>query len=123
AAALACTAPAAPVDTRGAQFLGFKSFSSFEKVLGDNANETLLISPEFATLFKWDQLIVSWNADSTADNYLKVEARGLSPGHATRYYTMGIWSAEPAWNPRESVSNQKDLDGDVSTDTLTVKTP
>src|SRR5437016_2875114 len=115
------TASASPPETRGAQFLGLKSFSSFKSSPGEVATETLLTSPEFASLVKWDELVVSWDAETRADGYLKVEARGLSPGRSTKYFTMGIWSADPARHTRESVSNQKDADGNVSTDTLSLK--
>jgi hypothetical protein len=42
---------------------------------------------------------------------------------ATKFYTMGLWSADPAQHPRESVPNQKDADGDVLTDTLVLNKP
>src|SRR5712675_3054291 len=120
---IASTAAAAPEKTRGAQFLGLKSFSSFKTSPGENASETVLTSHEFATLIKWDELVVSWDAETPPDGYLKVEARGISPAHITKYYTMGIWSADPSRHPRQSVSQQKDADGDVSTDTLKVEEP
>src|SRR5262249_10889257 len=41
----------------------------------------------------------------------------------TKNYTMGIWSGDRALNPRESVKNQKDDDGEVQTDTLVLKRP
>jgi hypothetical protein len=115
--------PAAPIETRGAQFLGFKSFSSFKTSPGDSSGETLLTSPEFAPLIKWDELVVSWDAETPRDGYLKVEARGISPANTTKYFTMGFWSSYPSRHPRQSVSQQKDADGDVSTDTLTLKEP
>jgi hypothetical protein len=67
--------------------------------------------------------VVSWDAETPPDGYLKIEARGISPARMTRYYTMGIWSADPSRHPCASVSKQTDADGDVSTDTLTVKEP
>jgi hypothetical protein len=119
----ATAAPAAPVNTRGAQFIGLKSFSSFKKSPGENSGEIILTSREFVPLLKWDELVVSWDAETPPDGYLKVEARGLSPGHKTKYFTMGIWSADSSRHPRESVSKQKDADGDVSTDTLKLNEP
>ncbi|PYJ04010.1 MAG: hypothetical protein DME25_10680 [Verrucomicrobia bacterium] len=131
-------------DARGGQFIGFKDFSAFRKaaagrVSGDGGGElrggaspnsddelpaeVVLTSPEIAAHVQWDELIVSWNAEMPAGAYLKVEARAVYPDCATRYYTMGLWSADPALHPRESVPHQKDTDGDVSTDTLKLKRP
>jgi uncharacterized protein YvpB len=64
----------------------------------------------------WDELIVSWNVAPGV--HLKVEARTIYPSHATRYYTMGLWSDDPARFPRESVRRQRDEDGLVRMDTL-----
>ena len=36
---------------------------------------------------------------------------------------MGLWSSDPEQSPRASVSHQKDDDGDVSTDTLSLTKP
>jgi len=44
--------------------------------------------------------------------------RALYSGHATRYYTMSLWSDDPEKFPRESVRGQRDQDGMVKTDTL-----
>src|SRR5690606_1744133 len=46
------------------------------------------------------------------------EARGIYPDHTTKFYTMGLWSEDPAKFPRESVRGQRDSGGKVSTDTL-----
>jgi hypothetical protein len=113
--------PIEPLETRGVQFIGLKSFSSFKESPGKNPNEIVLTSPEFAPLIKWDELIASWDVQGLQDAYLKVEARGISPAHTTKYFTMSLWSADPARHPRASVSNQKDPDGDVSADTLSLK--
>src|SRR5262249_31903547 len=43
--------------------------------------------------------------------------------HATKFYTMGLWSKNPTNHPRESVRRQKDADGNVSTDTLVLGKP
>jgi hypothetical protein len=55
--------------------------------------------------------------------YLKIEARALYPERATKYYTLALYSGNPARHPRQSVRNQKDPDGDVATDTLILKEP
>ncbi len=110
-------------DFRANQFIGFSNFSSFEKTNTDKPAEILLTSPEISADIHFDQLIASWNANLPEDAYLKVEARAIYPEHATKYYTMGLWSRSPDRHPRESVAHQKDEDGDVSTDTLILKQP
>ncbi|HWH70052.1 MAG TPA: C39 family peptidase [Candidatus Sulfotelmatobacter sp.] len=111
------------VDSRGHQFIGFSRFSSFETSAGARPRELVLTSPVLTSHLGWDELIASWNAETPADTYLKIEVRALYPERATKYYVMGLWSSDPARFPRESVLQQKDDDGDVSTDTLRLKHP
>ncbi len=113
----------APLDARGNQFIAFKSFSIFKKSPGDQAGETVLASPEIRARIGWDELIASWNAEMPASAYLKIEVRSIYPDHATKWYTMGLWSGDPAQHPRESVRRQKDEDGNVDTDTLILRQP
>jgi hypothetical protein len=99
------------------QFIGFNEFSSFEKTT-NGAGQTVLLSPEVKSKIKWDELVLSWNAILSPGSSLKLEARAIYTGKVTKYYTMAIWSDNARDNPRESVSDQKDKDGNVSTDTL-----
>ena len=123
-ACLALTATTASAfDARGGQFIGFRSFSAFEQSPGARAGEIVLTSPEIVARINWDELIASWNAETPDGAYLKVEARAIYPAGPTKYYTMGLWSANTNRYPRESVLNQKDADGDVATDTLMLKRP
>ena len=115
--------PAPAFDARGGQFVGFKSFSAFEKSPGAHSGEIVLTSPEIVARIHWDQLIASWNAETPDGAYLKIEARAIYPAGPTKYYTMGLWSTNPSRCPRESVLHQKDADGDVATDTLMLKRP
>jgi hypothetical protein len=117
------TAPASGIDARGGQFIGFKSFSAFERTAGTHPGEIVLTSPEIVAHIKWDELIASWNAETPDGAFLKIEARALYPAGPTKYYTMGLWSANPARYPRESVPHQADADGNVETDTLILKQP
>lgn len=71
-----------------------------------------------AAPLNWNELIVSWNIALPADGSLKIEARGVYPDRATKYFVMALWSDDDAKAPRESVLEQADADGDVSTDTL-----
>ena len=107
--------PAAAFEARGSQFIGFKSFSAFEKSPGARAGETVLTSPEIVARLNWDELIASWNAETPDGAYLKIEARAIYPAGPTKYYTMGLWSTNPSRYPRESVLHQKDAEGDVAT--------
>jgi hypothetical protein len=110
-------------DLRGDQFIGFQNFSSFTKSTGARPGEVVLTSPEIIACIHWNELVASWNAETPDGAWLKVEARALYPGSATKYFTMGLWSSNPARFPRESVPNQNDADGDVSTDTLILNRP
>jgi uncharacterized protein YvpB len=97
-------------------FIGISDFSNFSKSPGPGTNETIFLSPEIAAPIEWNELVVSWNVPSGV--HLKAEARALYPNRATQYYTMGLWSDDPARFPRESVRRQRDQDGDVKMDTL-----
>jgi hypothetical protein len=100
-------------------FKGLDTFSNF--TTSTNANgETVLLSPPIAAGMDWNELIVSWNADAPPGTFLKVEVSAISSAHATKFYTMGLWSPDNKVFPRTSVRHQKDADGDVKTDTLEV---
>jgi hypothetical protein len=110
------TCAASPAKDKRCAFIGISDFSTFSKSPGPGTNETILLSPEIVAPIEWNELIVSWNVPSGA--YLKAEARAVYPNHATKYYTMGFWSDDPARFPRTSVQHQRDKNGDVRTDTL-----
>src|ERR1035441_5943796 len=97
-------------------FIGITKFSRFSKSVATLTNETTCTCPVMTAPIDWDELVVSWNV--LPGVHLKVEARAIYPSHATRYYTMGMWSDDPALFPRESVRRQRDEDGSVRTDTL-----
>jgi hypothetical protein len=115
---LSAAAPAWGFEARGGQFIGFKRFGTFERATGERRWEVVLTSPQILASIKWDELIASWNTEADDGTYLKVEARAVYPDGPTKYYVMGLWSADPARYPRESVLHQQDADGDVATDTL-----
>lgn len=110
-------------DCRGRQFIGFDSFSHFEKVEGPNPGQLVLNSPVIPVRIHFNELIVSWNATLSSNDYLVVEARALYPEGATKYYHLGLWSPDPARFPARSESGQRDAQGDVSTDTLILSRP
>jgi len=98
-------------------FKGLDDFSDF--AVSNNANgQTDLTSPVIQAGMHWNNLIVSWNAETPAGTFLKMDARAVSANHATKFYTMGLWSPDNRAFPRASVRGQADADGDVKTDTL-----
>lgn len=110
-------------DLRGLQFIPFASFASFTKTAGSNANVIILTSPEIQTRIRWDELIASWNVEMKPGASLKMEVRAIYPEHATKWFNLGLWSADPTLQPRQSMKQQKDADGDVDTDTLLLNQP
>lgn len=105
------------------QFLGVTRFDRFASAAGPEAGQQTLTSPVLAPKGDWDQLVVSWNADTPPGGALRVQARAVRDGHNTRWYDMGYWAATGHTPPRTSISDQKDADGIVDTDTLTLKSP
>ena len=99
------------------RFVGFNNFSNFTRTRNDQG-DTVLLSPQIKSPIAWNELIISWNAKATADTFLKIEACALSPGHATKFFTLGNWSPDNKLFPRSSVRGQQDADGRVDTDTL-----
>ena len=98
-------------------FIGLTQFGDFTR--STNANgETSLLSPVIPAGMDWNQLVVSWNAAAPAGTFLKVEARALSQGNPTRFYSLGWWSPDNLAFPRASQGAQKDADGEVKVDTL-----
>ena len=61
----------------GRQFIGLSRFSTFMKGNGDSPGETAFVSPEIVSKIKWNELVVSWNADLPPGVVLKVEARAI----------------------------------------------
>jgi hypothetical protein len=113
----------APIDCRGRQFIGLDSLSSFRETIGSNSAELFFTSPPIRARINFNELVISWNAVTPPGSSLVIEARALYPQTTTKYYTLGVWSVDPARHPRHSVSNQSDKDGDVSTDTLILRIP
>ena len=111
------------IDARGRQFVAFESFNSFTETHGSLAGETVLTSAPILAGIHFNEVIVSWNAEAHQDSYLIIEARASQSNAPTKYYKLGLWSTNPARYPRQSVPNQKDSDGDVSTDVLMLSRP
>jgi hypothetical protein len=101
-------------------FVGLTNIGAFARSEGSDGS-VVLTSPDVVMAFPWSELVVSWNVELPAGAGLKVEARAQYPGRATGFYTMGWWSEESSRHQRESVTGQRDEDGDVKTDTLMLK--
>jgi hypothetical protein len=110
-------------EARGTQFLGFSQFSEFSRSPVGQSGEWTLTSPEIRTDLRWDQLVASWNVAMSKDAWMRIEVRAFYLERPTKYYTMALYSGDPARHPRQSVPNQRDADGDVATDTLVLKAP
>jgi len=119
---------------QAARFVGIHRLDSWNSGPGESARQTVLTSPPIDAGIEWNELIASWNASTPAGTGLKIDVRAVYPDHATRFYTLGIWSSDPGLtafdktaaptlHPRESVNGQKDVDGDVQTDTLVLNRP
>jgi Peptidase_C39 like family len=115
------TPPAGAAKDQRCAFIGITDFSSFTKSPGASNNETAFLSREISAPIDWNELVVSWNVPSGV--HLKAEARAVYADHATQFYTMGLWSDDPARFPRESVRRQRDTDGTLLQDTLVLSKP
>ena len=100
-------------------FTGLTDFSKFSRAQNDKG-ELVWLSPEIKSRDMWDQLVLSWNAKALPETYLVVEARAIQPRHTTKFFSWGQWSPDDKAFPRGSVRNQKDADGDVRADTLSL---
>ena len=105
------------------RLVGITNFAGFTAAPSSNLNEAVLLSQVIKAPMAWNELVVSWNAESPPEAWLKVEARGIFPDHETKFYTLGFWSRVSAAHPRSSVRGQKDADGTVNDDTLVLTRP
>ena len=83
------------------QFIGLTDFAAFAHTENENG-ETVLLSPEIKTRTAWNQLVLSWNLNAPPGTFLKVEASAILADHATKFYSMGIWSPDDMAFPRAS---------------------
>jgi hypothetical protein len=100
------------------RFIGLTNFSGFNRTLSENA--TVLTSAGIKTPIEWNEFVLSWNAVTPPGTSVKLEVQALEQGHNTKWYTMGIWSADSKVD-RTSIGGQKDEDGNVKADTLVLK--
>lgn len=104
-------------------FRAITDFSAFHWTTNRTTREVLLESDWIRAPFAWDELVVSWNAQTPLGTGLKFEARAMASERATKFYNLGLWADDTAEQRRESMVGQKDEDGDVLTDTLVLRQP
>ncbi|MGP4111704.1 peptidase C39 family protein [Streptomyces sp. 4N509B] len=79
------------------------------------------LSPTHQAATPATELIASWNADTPAGSFLRVEMLGrYSDGTDTPWYTLGVWAAGDADIRRTSVDGQEDGKSTVWTDTFAI---
>lgn len=71
----------------------------------------------------WNSLVVSWNAETPGGGGLEFQASGIYGDHPTVFYSLGMWSESTNGFGRHSVGNQRDQDGHVATDVLSLERP
>ena len=104
-------------------FRAMTDFAAFQRTTNRITGEVVLESDWIRAPFAWDELVVSWNAQTPLGTGLKFEARAMASKRATKFYHLGLWADDTAEQRRESVVGQKDEDGDVLTDTLVLRQP
>jgi peptidase C39-like protein len=68
--------------------------------------------------FAFDELVASWNAETPAGTWIKIEMQARGDGHETKFYTMMTWASGDTDIHRASMSGQQSADGDVKIDTF-----
>jgi hypothetical protein len=68
--------------------------------------------------FPFDELVASWNAETPATTWIKLEMQARGPGRETKFYTMMTWASGDTDIHRTSLPGQRSADGDVNIDTF-----
>ena len=115
-----CKTMPASDHARYSRFIAITNFSDFSPSCNFGGT-TVLLSPEIKAPIKWNQLVLSWNAQPVPGTFIRIEARAIQPDHVTKFFSWGQWSPDDKTFSRYSITNQKDADGEVRADTLTLK--
>jgi hypothetical protein len=85
----------------------------------------LALGPVRHTTAPFRELIPSWNAETPPGSWIEVRLRAqmAADGRWTRWYELGSWASDSGPERRQSVKDQRDADGRVSTDTLMLGGP
>jgi len=86
----------------------------------DGMPVTLLLGPEQATPASFSAAIPSWVAETPPDSWIEVQLRARIAGRWTRFYRIARWDDQAAGSARQSFPAQRDADGQVDTDTLSL---
>ena len=108
---------------RGSQFFGWEHLNAWRREGTGAGTERVFVSPEFKSAFRWNELVLSWNAETPAGTGVKLEVRAIYPDRSTEYYPMGFWTTDRGTFGRTSATNRPDADGEVRTDTLVLREP
>jgi hypothetical protein len=68
--------------------------------------------------FPFDELVASWNGETPATTWIRLEMQARGAGRETKFYTMMTWASGDTDIHRTSMSGQQSADGDVSIDTF-----
>jgi len=68
--------------------------------------------------FAFDELVASWNAETPATTWIKLEMQARGAGRETKLYTMMTWASGDTDIHRTSTPGQRSADGDVNIDTF-----
>lgn len=74
-----------------------------------------------ATSQSFTSAVVSWNVQTPSGSWIETQLRARIAKRWTNWYDMGHWSRDLAAGHRHSVKAAADADGQVDTDTLTLK--
>jgi hypothetical protein len=68
--------------------------------------------------FPFDELVASWNAETPAATWIKLEMQARGAGRETKFFTMMTWASGDTDIHRTSTPGQGSADGDVTIDTF-----
>ncbi len=86
----------------------------------DGTPVTLLLGPEQAAPTRFSLAIPSWAAETPLCSWIEVQLRARIAGRWTGFYRMARWDAQAVGGARQSFLDQRDADGQVNTDTLSL---
>jgi uncharacterized protein YvpB len=79
-----------------------------------------LLGPEQAAPAPFSAAIPSWIAETPPGSWIEVQLRARIAGHWTGFYRIACWDDQAVGGARQSFSAQRDADGQVNTDTLSL---
>jgi hypothetical protein len=86
----------------------------------DGLPVTLLVGPEQAAPAPFSAAVPSWIAETPPGSWIEVQLRARIAGRWTAFYRIARWDDAGAGGARQSFPAQRDLDGQVDTDTLSL---